>query len=328
MKKDLTTFVCCVESGALEFSLMRTIESLRRFGGEFSQAPILAITPRTGPKLAAETIEFFKKMNVDYYCFKADNRYSWKGFLNKHYALDFAERVADTEYITWIDSDLLFTGDIGGIIPEKSDFIACVPDSFGATSEPGDPMHEFWKRACEIVGLKLEDLPMVTSHLEDKKVRFYFNSGIFTYKRSTNFARVHLDTTLKFFDNRHSSKVTGTFFTQYSLGLAVLLNNMSWELFTKEYNYGMGSAMVDEWRDNPHISDARVIHFHDSLWPGCYSPFLEAVKKYTPEEFSRWVEEAGPLRVRRRLSARIYGRLLNRLRKNDEKKYNGSCVPV
>ena len=82
-----TTFVCCVESGWLEPQTLRMVESLRRWGGQFAQSPVVAVTPRFGPPLAAKTRRAFGALNVEHYRFHADNQYAWKSFLNKHYAM-------------------------------------------------------------------------------------------------------------------------------------------------------------------------------------------------------------------------------------------------
>ena len=36
-------FVCCVESGKLEQEAVRLVESLRRWGGRLSTAPVVAV---------------------------------------------------------------------------------------------------------------------------------------------------------------------------------------------------------------------------------------------------------------------------------------------
>ena len=102
------TFVCCVESGFLESQTLIMIESLRRWGGKYKDLPILAITPRSAPPLSKLTNEKLSHFNVTHLSFDAKNIYSWKAFLNKHYSLAKAEEVCDTEFICWLDSDLLF----------------------------------------------------------------------------------------------------------------------------------------------------------------------------------------------------------------------------
>ena len=59
-----TTFVCCVESGWLETQTIRLVESLRKFGGTFSQEPVIAVTPRFGPPLSKRTHAQFRELGV------------------------------------------------------------------------------------------------------------------------------------------------------------------------------------------------------------------------------------------------------------------------
>ena len=54
------TFVCCVESGSLESQTIRMVESLRRYGGKFANAPVIAVTPRFGAPLSKATLQVLK----------------------------------------------------------------------------------------------------------------------------------------------------------------------------------------------------------------------------------------------------------------------------
>jgi len=60
------TFVCCVESGSLESQTIRMVESLRRYGGKFSTAPVIAVTPWFGPPLSKSTLQVFDNLKVTY----------------------------------------------------------------------------------------------------------------------------------------------------------------------------------------------------------------------------------------------------------------------
>ena len=85
--KCQTSFVCCVESGALENYTLRMIESLRKWGGKFRNAPIYAVTPRFGPPLSQNTKKAFTRLNVNHIRCNPQTNYSWLGFLNKPLAL-------------------------------------------------------------------------------------------------------------------------------------------------------------------------------------------------------------------------------------------------
>ena len=127
------TFVCCVESGWLEAQTLRMIESLRRWGGQFANAPVFAVTPRFGPPLADKTLQTFNKLNVKYLRCHEKREYSWYPFLNKPCALIAAEKHSTSEHIAWLDSDLLIVVEPNQMsLNEGEDFLACASDkNFG-----------------------------------------------------------------------------------------------------------------------------------------------------------------------------------------------------
>jgi len=102
------TFVCCVESGSLESQTVRMVTSLRKRGGQFANAPIVAVTPRFGPPLSKQTHRAFDALDVTYIRRTSKFRFSWFKFLNKPLSLVFAEESIDSEVIGFLDSDLLF----------------------------------------------------------------------------------------------------------------------------------------------------------------------------------------------------------------------------
>src|SRR5262249_54874240 len=102
-----TTVVVCVEAGKLEHQATRLIESLRRWGGDLGKAPILAVKPRLGPPLTRDTLAAFDRYNVRFVSRLRTDRYEWYHYLNKLYALRWAEELAATDCITLMDCDLL-----------------------------------------------------------------------------------------------------------------------------------------------------------------------------------------------------------------------------
>src|SRR5919199_5589638 len=118
------TFVCCVESGSLEAQTVRMIESLRRWGGRFANAPLVAVTPRFGSPLSHKTRQTFERFNVEYLQFQAKSRYPWFQYLNKPNALVAVEERSTSECIGWLDSELLFLDEPNQpLLNEGEDFV-------------------------------------------------------------------------------------------------------------------------------------------------------------------------------------------------------------
>ena len=319
------TFVCCVESGGLETQTIRMIESLRRWGGQFANAPILAVTPRFGSPLANKTHQAFERLNVEYIRYQADTKHSWKAFLNKHHALVTAEEYSKSKYIGWLDSDLLILDEPNELLlTEDEDFVACSPDGNGATTGSGDALEYYWSEVCKLVGINLEDLPWIKTELENKTIRLYFNSGVFVYRRSTGLAKQHLQDTIKVIDSHIASRITGTYFTQHILGMTVVKMGLSWRQLTHSHNYGIGSKTYNQWYNEAKLRKAKILHYHDSMWPHFWSTFIQCLDNTHPE-VAEWLSSLGALKNEAPIQWRMVNKALKYFRSNQEKAYIQSC---
>lgn len=327
------TFICCVESGFLESQTVLMIESLRRYGGVYKDLPIIAMTPRFGPPISKLTKERFKALSVLHISFRPKNKFSWKAFLNKHFAMAKAEEICDSEFLCWLDSDLLFTGEPSGLfLDQNEDFTACPSDVAGASCGVDDPMDIYWEEVCLIFGIDIDSLPWVKAFVEKKDMRFYFNSGIFLYRRQTQLSRRHLENTLRFFDAKISSKTTGGFFTQHILGITVHQMGLAWKVLPHTHNYGTGAKMLGQWvnpaspvnPDDETLRNCTVIHYHNVMWPKYYDQFLSLLESFRPET-ARWLQKKGPLVNTAPPIWRATGRVLKVLRAKDEEKYLEKC---
>ena len=327
------TFVCCVESGFLESQTLLMIESLRCYGGAYKNLPVIAMTPRFGPPLSKLTKEKFKALDVKHVSFRPKNRFSWKAFLNKHYSMAKAEEICDSEFLCWLDSDLLFTDEPGSLFLEDNiDFTACPSDLAGASCGFDDPMDTYWKEVCSIFGIDIESLPWVKAFVEKKEMRFYFNSGIFLYRRETQLSRRHLENTLKFFETKVTSKITGSFFTQHILGLTVHQMGLQWKVLPHTHNYGTGAKMLCQWTnaesrvtpDDEILKNCKIIHYHNVMWPKHYDQFHGLLKDFRPET-ANWLQEKGPLVNTAPLFWRIVARVLKVSRLKEEGRYLQQC---
>ncbi|MDJ0674964.1 MAG: hypothetical protein QNJ36_06225 [Calothrix sp. MO_167.B42] len=320
------TFVCCIESGWLENQTLRMIESLRRWGGQFANVPIFAVTPRFGPPLAHKTHQAFERLNVQHIRYQAQNKYSWKAFLNKHYALVAAEERSKSECIGWLDSDLLILDEPDQLIlKEEEDFLACSPDGCGGTTGSGDAFEYYWGEVCKSVGINIEDLPWIQTELEGKRIRLYFNSGVFVYRRSTGLAKQHLQDTIKLFDSHIASRITGTYFTQHILGMTVVKMGLSWRQLPHSHNYGMGSKIHnDQWYSQEKLKATKILHYHDSMWPHFWPTFMECLCDTHPD-VAEWLSSLGPMQNESPPQWRTFSKIIDYFRSKQELAYKESC---
>ncbi len=320
------TFVCCVESGALEAQTVRMVESLRRWGGRFANAPLVAVTPLFGPPLSDKTRKTFERLNVEYLHFQAKSPYPWFKYLNKPNALVAVEERSTSEYIGWLDSDLLFVGEPDQLIlNDGEDFVACASDKNIGTTGPGDPFESYWKEICQVVGIDICDLPWVTTQMDEKRIRLYWNSGVFVYRRRTNFAKHHLDISLQMLDAHIANYNAGIFFTdQVALGLAMVKMGLSWRALPYSHNYTMSPLIHDQWYNQQQLKQAKIVHYHDSMWPSAWPEFINCLSLTHPE-VAFWLQSIGPMQNEAPVQWRITKKLLGHFRAKEELAYKKLC---
>ncbi len=320
-----TTFVCCVESGWLETQTLRMVESLRRWGGQFAQSPVVAVTPRFGPPLAAKTRRAFDALNIEHYRFHADNQYAWKSFLNKHYAMAAVEDRCSTEFMAWLDSDLLILDEPSQLVLTNSeDFAACAPDKNIGTAGSNDPFDPYWQAACHAVGLTVEELPWITTERDKARIRLYWNSGVFVYRRATHFSQHHLDTTLRLLNAHIASEHAGLYFTQHTLGMAMVQQGLRWRSLPHSHNYGMGTKTYPQWYDAETLRTTKILHYHDAMWMPFWETLLTCLEATHPD-VAEWLAPLGALKNEAPPLWKVVSKGLIHLRQQQAADYQKLC---
>ncbi|HEY9642054.1 MAG TPA: hypothetical protein V6C57_16320 [Coleofasciculaceae cyanobacterium] len=320
------TFVCCVESGSLEDPTVRLVQSLRLYGGKFAEAPVVAVTPRWGLPLSRQTLQRFEQLQVEHLSLRSPMRYSWNNFMNKPLAILAVDERVKTEAIGWLDSDMVVVGEPDGLtLAGDESFLACTADAIGATQGQGDPLEPYWQAIADTLGLDLEQLPWVTTAEEQLRVRFYFNAGLFVYRRETAFAKCYLDHCSQILDARLSSKLCGFFFTdQIALGLTAAKLGLPWRSLPYSYNYSLCSQIYPQWYDPQKMRNAKIIHYHDGMWNPFWSTFLRCMQDTHPQ-VADWLAAQGALSNKAPYAYRLLGRGLKEYRKQQSVAYGKTC---
>jgi lipopolysaccharide biosynthesis glycosyltransferase len=323
------TFVCIVESGPLEVQAIRMVSSLRRWGGQFANAPVLAVTPRFGPPIARSTAQAFEALQVQYIRSHEKSNYPWFPYLNKPACLVVAERHTDSEQIAYLDADLLIVGEPNQLIlQEQEGFVACTPDQIGGTTGTDDPLEPFWQEACKTLGMNIEDLPWVRTEQEGVLIRLYWNGGVFAYRRSTGFAQQYLNTAIQLLDSKTLSQKCDVFFhEQIGMSLAVGQLGIQWRGLPYSYNYGMNSKTHDSWYSESRLKAAQIIHYHDSMWPQFWPVFMECMVKTHPH-VADWLSSIGPMKNEAPLPYRSMSKVLKHFRNQQESAYKKLCKVI
>jgi hypothetical protein len=75
--KPSVTFTTGVEAGPIETMTLRLVESLRRWGGTYADAPFIAVKPRPGPPLRKKTLREFDRLGVTFRHAKPTHGLNW-----------------------------------------------------------------------------------------------------------------------------------------------------------------------------------------------------------------------------------------------------------
>lgn len=323
------SFVCCVESGGLESQTVRLIESLRRFGGRYANCDVIAVTPRFGPALSNDTIQFFRKYSIEYIRPEPHKRYAWFNYYNKPLALVEAEKHLQTEAIAFLDSDLLITQEPDCIELAKNEDLLAFPvevKEMGTRGE-GDPYETFWEACCKFVGIDIQDMPWVTTAQTQDRIRLYFNSGIFVYRVDSGFAKEYLKHCTTLLDSKVGTNAPGYglgFKEQVSVAYAAITLGLKWRSLPYTHNYPMSKLTHADWYSPEALTRARIVHYHDAMWPPFWTTFQSCMQEAHPN-VAQWLSSLGPMENRASVPNKVLARFLYQLRKRRSNQYLASC---
>lgn len=323
------TFVLCVEAGSLEGPTRRAVASLRRWGGRFANCPVYAVQPRFGPPLSGATKREFRDLGVRHLAFRRRDGYEWYPLLNKLAAVKAVEEVADTEAVGFLDSDLLVVGEPAELILGPGEDVVVSPsDAATLTGGPGDAWEAYWQHLAAVSGVPLDALPWVTTHREGKRCRFGINSGVYAYRRATKFGAFYHDFVLTWLAAKFASTETKVFFhEQQGFSFAVHKAGLRVRLLPHSHNYEMGGGIHAEWFREDKLRAAKIVHYHDCLWPAFFPTFLEEMRKAHPE-VANFLAARGPLRNEAKPWWKAFGKWLHAKRKKAEAEYLAGCKMI
>jgi hypothetical protein len=326
------SFVCCIEAGSLEVQTTRMVESLRRHGGRFANAPVLAVTPRLGPALSASTLRKLSKLKVRHIRQAIGSGYEWFNFLNKPLALVAAEPYISTGTVSWLDSDILFVGEPTQLhLTSDEDFSGFPVEikEMGSTG-PGDDYEPLWQKACDVLGINIDSLPFQKTFLTGELVRLYFNGGIFSYRIASGFSHEYLKLCLKLLDSNITTKAEGYnigFKEMSSIGFAVVKLNLQWRALPYSHDHVVMSRIHRQFHNADLFREARVLHYHDAMWPYFWPTFYECLDNAHPQ-VAQWLGELGPMRNEAGVMSRLTSKCLRLIRARKAFDYERRCTVV
>lgn len=285
------TFVCCIEAGWIEVQTLRMIESLRRFGGRFSQLPLIAVIPRFGAPLRRETTARLHELGVQ--LVKADpgtNYLRWLGYSNKVAAVMTAQRLAQTATIAWTDSDILYAQAPEGLeLAEDCDFAARCEHLPPAVYDHDRSHAPYWQAVCALFGVDFDSVPWIDLKEGKPPQKMYFNSGLFVWRRSSGFAEAYAAAFRRILDSRIAQPSGAFHFADQVVIMPVILaQGFRWRHLERNEHFMIFEGFVDGPDAAPAMTQAQVIHYSKSFNPPHRAKLLARLEKEVPE-LHAWV---------------------------------------
>lgn len=187
LHEDEIAFLICVEANRLEPQALLLCESLRRFGGRYRQAPILAVSPRPHLALGPESRARLGLLGVTCVAEPLNDTGSPYGTINRIVAGAWAEEVSPRPYLVLLDTDTVFVSEPDFARADAG--VRPVDVKGSATGGPGDPLDGYWARLARFAGIDLARLPWITTTIDRVPIRASYNGGFTVVRRDLGILR-------------------------------------------------------------------------------------------------------------------------------------------
>ena len=297
MGSDIT-FVTVFESGFIELEALRLVESLRRWGGRYANAPFFFVKPRAGPGPHRATRRRMHELGVDYRV-ASRNEYEWNKFFTKPVALREAAAYARTPIVCWLDADVLVLDEpsLMDLAPDI-DLAICAKDVNIGTTGPGSRYEAYWDEFCRAVGVSFEEARLGhnprggSSHSLLLQLRHSIDPGLVRFARGVPpNDRRRVGRPAGIVDRPHHMH------DQMAVGIAARRLRLRIHELPLSYNY---SCYQLEAPSHPasRASEIVLVHYHGALFPDKYDGLLRRIEERRPDRLD-FVRSLGPINVGR-----------------------------
>ena len=177
---DDISFVICVEGNVLGSQALLLCESLRRFGGEYRDCPIWAVSPRPEMPPADDVVAALIRLNVAVHRVPLNRTGSSYGPINRVVSAAWAETRIATPYLCVLDSDTVFLRAPQFVQADAG--VRPVDTKGSASSGPADPKDAYWAQICASAGIAIDRLPVLRTTVCKTPIRSSYNGGFLVSK--------------------------------------------------------------------------------------------------------------------------------------------------
>lgn len=294
-------FVTVLERGDLEHKVLLLLESVRRFGGPFRNAPFWIVQPRPGRLVRSRTLKALCANDAIFV--RADLNRAWieYDFANKPYAAAFVESLLSGRVgtLVYLDSDMLLLGPLDGLVLNGREVAALRPvDKANVGSLSDEPTTPFWRFLYAVCGVSEEDVWHVTSCVDRQSVRAYYSAGLVAVRPEAGIIAKWRDNLERLaaapgLDEAAASPLERWFLEQASLSATLLAETTRDCVRHLGLRYGYPlhkhkSLPMD--RRIAQLEDAVALHYHHEFHARDW-------RRHVPvgEDVEHWLEERLPL---------------------------------
>jgi len=174
-------FLICVEANQLEPQALLLCSSIRRYAGRYKDVPIVAVSPRPQLALSAASQKKLEALGVRYVSEPLNNTGSTYGSINRIVAGAWAEANLTQPYIVVLDTDMVFVSEPNFVRADAG--VRPVDVKGSTTAGDYDALNQYWSRLCSIAGIKLTQLPMLETTVDQVRIYASYNGGFSVVKR-------------------------------------------------------------------------------------------------------------------------------------------------
>jgi len=228
---------------------------------------MVAVKARRGPPLRHSTRWALNDLGVRIVDKPVNSEKAWWAHANKPAALLWADQELRTQWVSWMDSDMLVLRELDALAPPRGcDFIARAGEAFDVASSGDDDKAPFWRAVCELQGLDFGAFPTITSFPDAQPIKAYWQAGLFTFRRGTAFAPMYHRVMDDLLAGSIGSKFAGVYHTdQVALAIAVQAAQMAVAEYAPPMNLNLNYKDPETFGRYP-LDQVKVVHYHGSFW--------------------------------------------------------------
>jgi hypothetical protein len=246
--------------------------------------------------------------------------------MNKAWAADLGEELAETEQIIWLDSDVLVVAEPNLLVLRPGEDFACAAiDKNVGSSGPDDPYEPYWEALSAYYGVPIDGLPWVETERDHQRVRFRLHSGVYSFRKNSGLGSAFAAGLESMLASRIAFSRKLPFpGDDVALAFAVVQLKLSWRLLPMYCNYEM--TPTSNFYRHSQARTAQILHYHHALSsPEGASWFLRELDTFRPD-VADWLRPHTPL-LRRSggIHRLILRRLLRTVRARRQALHEASC---